>query len=88
MTTADVRHQPQQQRFFIAVDSHIAVLEYTLDGDNHCDFCRTYVPFSMRGKGYAELLATAAVSWATEQGYALTASCWYVEKFLAESAGQ
>jgi hypothetical protein len=84
--TVEVHHQPQQQRFFIALEDKIAMLEYTVSDEGCCDFHRTYVPFSLRGKGYADLLAQTAVSWATEQGYQLVASCWFVETFIANSS--
>lgn len=68
-------------------DAEQAVLRYRLstpdDGQPlHIDFHHTYVPPAFRGKGYAEALVGAGLQWARQQGYEITASCWYVQKFL------
>lgn len=58
-----------------------AVLEYRQQG-LEIDFYRTYLPFSLRGKGLAEPLVAAGLKWARAEQLQLTASCWYVEKLL------
>lgn len=58
-----------------------AVLEYSLQG-NDIDFNRTFVPPVFRGKGVAESLVRTGLRWAKEQGFTISASCWYVAKFL------
>jgi predicted GNAT family acetyltransferase len=36
----------------------------------------------MRGSGVAEKLVRTGIRWAREQGYEMTASCWYAKRFL------
>jgi len=80
-TQFTIEHQDSQCRF-IATDTE-AVLEYTLDSQNHAiDFNRTYVPFKLRGSGVAQLLLNAALKWAEHQDKQITASCWFVDKAL------
>ncbi|MGL5409650.1 MAG: GNAT family N-acetyltransferase [Shewanella sp.] len=76
-----IEHQQDKQRFVIPVDGHEAVLEYRLDG-KHINFCRTYVPDELRGKGLAERLVRHGLKWAKAQHFEIQASCWYVQKFL------
>jgi predicted GNAT family acetyltransferase len=76
-----IQHQPEQQRFVIEKDGKECLLTYALNGTT-VDFTHTYVPFSLRGQGFAEQLVQAGLSWAHAQQYTITASCWYVRKFL------
>ena len=59
-----------------------ALLEYTLKDNRAIDFRRTYVPFALRVKGVAEEVVQTGLAGAREQGYSITASCSYVQKFL------
>lgn len=76
-----IEHQPDQQRFVLIKDGQECVLDYRLSG-KQIDFTHTYVPFRLRGQGLAEVLVAAGLQWARAQGYELSASCWYVQKFL------
>jgi predicted GNAT family acetyltransferase len=89
ITMTEIIHKPERQAFIISlppVEGEVqlaeALLEYTLKDNGVIDFRRTYVPFSLRGKGLAEELVQAGLAWAREQGYTITASCSYVQKFL------
>jgi predicted GNAT family acetyltransferase len=82
-------HKPERQAFIVALtpkegEAQLAeaLLEYTLMDNGVIDFRRTYVPFALRGKGLAEELVQAGLAWAGEQGYTITASCSFVQKFL------
>lgn len=80
-------HDESAQCFQIEQDGEIAYLKYEiyLDSENAeqvIDFKSTFVPPGLRGKGIAEQLVRAGLSWAKEQDYQIVASCWYVEKFL------
>lgn len=81
MTTAEVQHQPQQQRFVLHLDGAEAVLDYAITG-KVVNFNHTFVPIEFRGKGLAEKLVRHGLAWAKAQQYQITASCWYVQKFL------
>ncbi|WP_438462094.1 GNAT family N-acetyltransferase [Marinomonas sp. PE14-40] len=82
-----MQHDENNQCFRIEQEGEIAVLEYAfLDNPANLkqviDFKSTFVPPGLRGKGIAEQLVRAGLSWAKEQDYQIVASCWYVEKFL------
>ncbi|MFT2112033.1 GNAT family N-acetyltransferase [Marinomonas sp. 2405UD68-3] len=82
-----MRHLPEQSLFQIGQGSDIATMKYRTEKSTEnnqyvIDFYSTFVPKSMRGKGVAEKLVRAGLTWAKEEGYTVTASCWYVEKFL------
>lgn len=76
-----IEHQPQQQRFCVGIANEEAVLTYQLSG-KQLHFTQTYVPDNLRGQGIAEKLVRTGLHWASEQGYDVTTSCWYVDKFL------
>ncbi|MGB0942140.1 MAG: GNAT family N-acetyltransferase [Marinomonas sp.] len=82
-----MQHDEQAQCFRIEQDGEIALLEYVFLDDpanlkQVIDFKSTFVPPALRGKGIAEQLVRAGLSWAKAQDYQITATCWYVEKFL------
>jgi hypothetical protein len=77
-----VIHQADQQRFIVVRDGQECVLEYRLLPDHGVDFTRTFVPVALRGQGIAESLVRTGIGWAREQSLEITASCWYVSRFL------
>lgn len=81
MTQPLIQHQPEQQRFVLQLDSAEAVLDYAVNG-NSINFHHTFVPPAFRGKGLAEQLVRHGLAWAKSQQYQLSASCWYVQKFM------
>ena len=81
MTAPTIQHQPDQQRFICDTGNGVAVITYQLQGTT-IDFNHTYVPSSARGRGIAALLVDEAATWARQQGYTLTASCWYARDVL------
>ncbi len=84
MKTKDLEphHDTEGQRFVIAVGESTAELTYELLGCDCINFVRTYVPFRLRGKGVAEALVAAGLSWAKTQQLVIKTDCWYVETFL------
>ncbi len=76
-----IEHQQENHRFMIAVEGYEALLEYRLDG-KHINFSHTFVSDGLRGKGLAERLVRHGLKWAKAQEYQISASCWYVQKFL------
>jgi len=88
MNTPQIEHDQERYRFTLATGGDAAVLEYRLmkasdTGEpTAIDFTRTYVPAEFRGKGLAESLVRHGLRWAREQHYDISASCWYVAKFL------
>lgn len=59
-----------------------AELLYLLTASGDIDFYRTFVPPAWRGQGVGEWLVRAGLDWARQQGYRISASCWYVQKFM------
>jgi len=76
-----VKHQPEKNRFVWVEDNLESVLEYEVTGSS-IDFTRTYVPNELRGRKIAETLVYAGLEWARSNDYQLSASCWYVDKFI------
>lgn len=76
-----IEHQKDAQRFVLTQQGASALLEYHLH-DNTINFHHTYVPVEFRGKGLAEKLVRHALAWANTQGYQISASCTYVQRFL------
>ncbi|MBU2113938.1 MAG: N-acetyltransferase [Gammaproteobacteria bacterium] len=79
--TQQVLHQSEQQRFVLQLDGVEAVLDYQVNGSS-INFHHTFVPPAFRGKGLAETLVRHGLTWAKQQQYQISASCWYVQKFL------
>jgi predicted GNAT family acetyltransferase len=77
-----VIHQTDKQRFVVVLDGQECVLDYRLLPNHGVDFTRTFVPVALRGQGIAEKLVRTGIGWAREQAFEITASCWYVSRFL------
>ena len=80
--TLSVVHQPDRQRFVAELDGQKSVLEYRLLPHQGIDFTHTFVPVELRGHGIAEKLVRTGLDWARQQEFEITASCWYVSRFL------
>ena len=78
----DIVHNRDKNCFILRIENDEAVLAYRYLPNNGIDFTSTFVPRQFRGKGLAEQLVAAGLSWAREQGLVIQASCWYVDKFL------
>lgn len=79
---AEIKHQPEDNRFVLNLDSQDAQLKYRFSDDQRIDFTSTYVPPEFRGKGYARQLVDEGLAWARSQGYHIEASCSYVATVL------
>jgi len=77
-----VQHQPDADRFEIAMDNASAVLEYKRE-TGLVIFTHTFVPPALRGKGLAEILVRAALTWAQAEGYKVVPECSYVARFIS-----
>ncbi len=83
INAVNVIHQADNHRFCVGETDPVAELSYQMLDANTVNFLRTYVPESQRGKGVAESLVRAGLTWAESAGYQMRTECWYVEKFLA-----
>jgi predicted GNAT family acetyltransferase len=81
-TPSPVRHDPVRGAFLVVEDGAESVLEYVPSGPSTVSFVHTFVPPALRGRGIAERLVTAGLSWARGQGLGVIASCSYVAAHL------
>lgn len=82
----EVLHQPERQRFVLALDDAEALLEYRMVAPDVIDFVHTYTPSALRGRGVAGKLVAAGVAHARERGWRVIGSCSYVAAWLAKNA--
>ncbi len=79
-----VVHNPAASRYEATVDGHLAVAEYTLDGDGtRQTFTHTFVPGELRGRGIAELLVRTALEDARTAGRRIVPQCSYVARYAS-----
>ena len=76
-----VSHDPAAGRFEIRTEQGTAMLVYRHRGAD-LDLMHTEVPPALEGKGYAAMLASAALDYARSQGKQVIPSCPYVKKYL------
>lgn len=76
-----IEHSVEDSKFIGMDGGEEVVLDYVLAG-NGVNFTHTFVPVSLRGKGYAEKIVRQGLVWAKERDLTVTASCWYTAKFL------
>jgi len=76
-----VIHNPQQQRFEMALDGKLARLDYQITG-NRIALTHTEVPPEFQDRGIAAELAKAALDYAREFGLLVIPSCPYVADYL------
>ncbi len=79
--SVEVLHQAERQRFMALIEGYECVVDYQLS-ERNIDFTHTYVSSDLRGRGVAEKLVRAGLSWARQENYLIKASCSYVQKFL------
>jgi len=76
-----VQHQPEQSRFAILIDTHVARAEYTLAGDV-ITFTHTIVPKAMQGQGLGIKLVKAGLRYAREQHLKVIPQCTMFAGFM------
>ncbi len=86
MSSVEVEHHPEQQRFTATVDGQSALLAY-VPGDGSVAMTHTLVPRELEGRGIAGELTRTAVAWAREQGLEIDAQCSYVRHWLSKERG-
>jgi uncharacterized protein len=85
MSDSMVVHHPERCCFTIDTDGTESILQYKLHGQQ-VDFIRTFVPAELRGKALAEKLVRHGLAWARAERLNISASCWYVARFLTAAA--
>jgi predicted GNAT family acetyltransferase len=76
-----INHDPAAHRFTAAVEDHLAVLDYTVDG-GVMSIMHTNVPPAVQGRGIAAELMGAALSAARAEGWKVNAVCSYAVDYL------
>ena len=69
------------ERFELELGDELAVLEYTVDGNNII-FSHTEVPTAYEGKGIGSRLAIAGLEFARQQGYTVHAQCPFIASYI------
>ncbi len=77
----DVTHNEARNRFELAVDGQLAHADYRRAGDTLV-FYNTYVPESLRGRGYAAQVVRAGLAYARRNGFDIDPQCSYVASFM------
>ena len=79
--TFNVIHNAAQSRFEVNIDSHVAVLDYYLNG-NTITFTHTGVPSALEGRGVGSMLVQTGLAYAHENKLQVASLCWFVDKYM------
>lgn len=85
MTTVDVVHRPEQERFVAVVDGVTALLNYERTA-GAVAMTHTVVPPEIGGRGIAARLTAAAVAWARAEELTIDPQCSYVRAWLHKNS--
>jgi predicted GNAT family acetyltransferase len=77
-----VRNNHELGRFEIETEGGIAFLDYSIGGGKIV-MPHTVVPAEHRGRGYGEMLARAALTFAREEELEVVPTCPFVAAFIA-----
>ena len=76
-----VTHNPEENRFEITLDGHLAVLDYIMM-DDIIIFTHTGVPSEIEGGNVGVKLAQTGLEYARQNGLGVRSKCWFVSKYL------
>ena len=76
-----VTHNPEENRFELTLDGHLAVLDYIMMGDIII-FTHTGVPPEIEGGNVGVKLAQTGLEYARQNGLGVRSKCWFVSKYL------
>lgn len=74
-------HNPDEHRFELTVDEHMAVLDYIMF-DDIMIFTHTGVPSEIEGGSVGATLAKTGLEYARQNGLWVRSKCWFVSKYL------
>ena len=77
----EVTHNTEKNRFEMAVDGHIAVLNYISMGEI-ITFTHTGVPPAIGNRGLGSKLVETGLNYARENGLKVRSTCWFVSKCI------
>ena len=76
-----VTHNPEEHRFELTLDGHLAVLDYILTG-NTIVFTHTGVTHAISGRDPGVKVAQTGLEYARENGLGVRSKCWFVSKYI------
>ncbi len=79
----DVRDNPTESRFELAVEGHLAVAYYKLEG-KVITFTHTEVPPALGGRGVGSRLIQGALDQVRARGLKVVAKCDFVAGYLGK----
>ena len=81
----EVRHNPAEHRFEIAIEGKLCVADYTRR-DREMIITHTFVPPDLRGRGLAAQVVRAALEHASAERLRVVPKCSYVDAFIQRHA--
>lgn len=72
------KHEPENERFVVHLDTGDATLEYKHAGPKTLDYRSTFVPEDERRHGIGERMVLDALDWARENDYSVIPTCPFV----------
>lgn len=78
-----IKHEKEFQQFTATIEGDDdAELAYATPADDLIDFTHTFVPKAARGKGIADKLIEAGLTYARQNNLRVVATCTAVAKYL------
>jgi predicted GNAT family acetyltransferase len=84
-TSPTVQHDAANQCFFLIIDDHRCVLDYTLQGQV-MTITHTGVPVALGGRGLAAQLTKFALDYARAQPWKVIPVCSYADVYIKRHA--
>ena len=76
-----VTHNPEENRFELTRDGHLAVLDYIMM-DDIIIFTHTGVPPEIEGGNVGVKLVETGLEYARQNGLGVKSKCWFMSKYL------
>lgn len=80
-SSANVRDNPERQRFELETSAGLAVAEYRREG-NVVTIFHTEVPPALRGRGIGDHLVRGVLDDIRRRGLKVVPRCWFVRAFI------
>ncbi len=80
--TLTVKHDLENNRFEVQVDSYTAKLIYRLQANNTILFTHTGVPPELEGRGIGSLLVKTGLEYARNNKLKVESLCWFVSGYM------
>ena len=78
----NIKHDKEQQKFFLIKDGKESYLLYRMQNNSTMDILRTYVPNEQRHQGLAGKVVKAALEYAKENNLKVIPTCSYTNYFI------